>query len=149
MASPTSNRNFVVLVYKHRTWLHPCLNCVLTQKQELNSCLWQFVTPVFLPLLEEMFWRDLKAPLTLEGTELGDGRSFCVCVIPCHLPGWAGLHMPRVPHPTAGAEPGPEPEQICTTAVRWMLSRESPVSPTRSAWLANKVYERPTLCNNQ
>lgn len=63
------------------------------------------------------------------------------------LTGWAGLHVPTVPHPNAGAEPGPEAEQICTIAVRWMLSGEGPVSPERSAWIMKKVYEKPTFCN--
>lgn len=59
----------------------------------------------------------------------------------------AGLHVPRVPHPTAGAEPGIEPEQICTIAVRWMLSGEGPASPAKSALLMKEVYEWPTFCN--
>lgn len=55
--------------------------------------------------------------------------------------------MPRVPHSTAGAGPGLEPGQICTMAVRYILSGEAPVSPERQAWLMKKMYECPTFCN--
>lgn len=66
----------------------------------------------------------------------GEG-CFCLWMIPCHLLGWAGLHVSRMPHSAAGAGPGLEP--VCTITVRCMLSGEGPVSPARPAWPMKKM----------
>lgn len=95
-------------------------------------------------------WKNtLKAPKKLEGTDVRKEACFCLGMILCHLLGWAGLHVSRMPHSAAGAGPGLEPRadlyHNCEMHAVWLrscLHSETSMANEENVWMANLLQHQ-------